>query len=37
MDEWTGRPDPQAIDRIHALLTTTILPVMRATETLAYA
>lgn len=36
MNEWTGKPDQQAIDRIHALLTTTIIPVMRAMEPLAH-
>jgi N-formylglutamate deformylase len=34
MDEWTGAPDAAAIERIRALLASTIAPVMRATNAL---
>lgn len=37
MDEWTGAPDEAAIERIHALLTATIAPVMRATNAVEHA
>ncbi|MBL7952379.1 MAG: N-formylglutamate amidohydrolase [Flavobacteriales bacterium] len=37
MNEWTGEPDAEAIARIHALLTSTIAPVMQATKLMQHA
>lgn len=37
MNEWTGEPDDDSIERLHALLTASVAPVMRATNALQHA